>query len=516
MEEHRSRYFLAAGCALALLLFSAQPAFSATKPDGTLEIIDGKEQFMSTLASMPYTSSGTGPVLYLLECSACPYSQAFEKDWKGKFNGLEMRRILIAMNATTANETAYLARTRDINDFYAFMNHTKVAPAIEVCKCPDDNKAIEAVKSVVQPFGKVLKPIMIKNGWSKDSPAPPQFMWETNGHVYVGRYYKNSFPEILSMLRAGSQTTQPSAPPSRTSAHDSASTIKETSATESTGQLMSAEKITPEPVENATTTNSGSTSARNGGSGPDVVGFRIGMTPDEARAIFKSNILVSDELRKSYKEQRMIMPTLPSKKYLNSIRAGRDRDLQARHQLHASFSPVPGHEEIVSVWRGVTFPRDQKPVYNVVMKALVEKYGTPTNSYGTKVFSWVYDRNGALHSPDNKDPNSFCRTGFLNLGAEQSNTMWSYMFNEAYTTQRFNMTSEQVIATCGAVYIYVEIDYPYASITGDALVDGQNTTMVGYDAALRGAKEAKALTDKASEAANTAAIKKGQQQKPEF
>lgn len=117
-----NRHFQEAVFAIVLLLVSIQPAFSATKPDNAIAITDGKDQFMSTLASMPYTSSGTSPVLYVLECSACPFSQAFEKDWKGRLDGVEMRRLLIAVNAQTAKETAYLARTRDINDFYAFMH----------------------------------------------------------------------------------------------------------------------------------------------------------------------------------------------------------------------------------------------------------------------------------------------------------------------------------------------------------------------------------------------------------
>lgn len=206
----RKRSLQKAVCAIVLLLVSAQPVFSATKPDGTLEITDGKEQFMSTLASMPYTSSGAGPVLYLLECSACPSSQAFEKDWKGQLDSVEMRRLLIAINPTTANESAYLARTRDINDFYAFMNQTKVAPPIKACNCPDDNKAVQAFNSVINPFGKVLKPIIVKNGWPKGAPAPPQFMWEIKGHVYVGAYSKKNLSRDIehAPLRQSDSTSK--------------------------------------------------------------------------------------------------------------------------------------------------------------------------------------------------------------------------------------------------------------------------------------------------------------------
>jgi hypothetical protein len=515
---HWNRYFPEAVCAIALLLVSFQPAFSATKPDGTLEITAGKEQFMSTLASMPYTSSGTGPALYALECSTCPFSQAFERDWKGQLDGVEMRRILIALDAKTANETAYLVRTRDITDFYAFMNHTKVAPPIKACNCPEDNKAIQAVSSVVGPFGKVLKPIMIKNGWPK-APAPPQFMWETNGRVYAGRYSKNSFPEILSMLRSGTQTAQASAPPSRTPAHESVSTNKESTATETTGQLMAAEKNSPNPAGDASARNSGSQAVGSGGLGPDVLGLRIGMSPAEVRAIFKSRILVSEELRKQFAEifnpltfnaeaQGLRSEPVPNGKYLSMLGTS-GRHEHSAQEFRATFGPVPEQERLIYFYRSVILGNDNAPTFNIMEKTLVEKYGTPTNSERRykHYFSWVYDNNGTLYKAgDIKDSTTLkmCRDIATKFGSSLPD----------FTDYGVVLKFEDFPARCGATLLDVQLDLNGDS--ADSLVKSHSTTMTGFNMAVHESKISKAISDKAASAASAAAIKNGQQQKPEF
>jgi hypothetical protein len=206
-RRYRSTYLRAMAFTISLLVVAFQPVLGAMNQVKltVTEIINGKEQFMSTLASMPYTSSGKGPVLYMLEFSECPYCQAFERDWKGQLGGVEIRRFFYAVSERTANETAYLAQTRNIDDFHAFMNRTKVAPNIRT-----NNAAIDAQNTVMEPLQNIIMPIMIKNGWPGRTPKSPQFMWKTNGRVYVhGGYSKESAKEILGMVRSG--TTLPHA-----------------------------------------------------------------------------------------------------------------------------------------------------------------------------------------------------------------------------------------------------------------------------------------------------------------
>jgi hypothetical protein len=189
---------------LLLAMFTLSPAFGAKPPaiSDFTEIKQDKEKFMSTLESMPYASEGSGPVLYVFEFSDCPYCQALEREWKDKLEGVEVRRFFYAVSTKTANETAALALSRDSADFHAYMNRTKVAPNFKA-----NNTSIDAFNSVISPLTTVLMPIMQKNGWPVRNPVSPQFMWETNGHVYVqGGYTKDQTALILNVVRSGKAT----------------------------------------------------------------------------------------------------------------------------------------------------------------------------------------------------------------------------------------------------------------------------------------------------------------------
>ena len=384
-----SRYFLWTVCVLLLWLVSFQPAFSASTPEGTIEITDGKEHFMSTLASMPYTSSGTGSVLYVLECSSCPSSQAFEKDWKSHLNGVEIRRFLIATNASTANEAAYLARTRDINDFYAFMNHSKVAPKIKACNCPADNVAIRAFNSVMEPLGKVLTPTMKKNGWSK-SPHPPQFIWETNGRVYVSAYSKDGFQEILTALGSGTQVKEASASPPHATAHDSEPTRNESSPAD-TAALSHAPRSDDHPATQGSAP-SAPTSKNDSASTLNVAGIQLGMTVPEVLAAlqaFDPTLKIEDH----HSDGVIAVEHFP--KWGISARG------EAETFDIILSSPGSPRQSVIAFTRISTF--SSKPVSKTqVLDALRSRYGNEVTPYptGNKWFKlWFFGPDGKPSPP---------------------------------------------------------------------------------------------------------------------
>jgi hypothetical protein len=513
-------YFRDAALAIVLLLLSFQPAFSATKPDRTIEITDGKEQFMRTLASMPYTSSGAGPVLYVLECSKCKSSQAFETDWKGQLDGVELRRFLIALNATAANETAYLARTRDINDFYAIMNQTKVAPPIKACNCPDDNKAIQAFNSVEKPLKTVLLPTIMKNGWSNGGP-PPQFMWETNGRVYASGYFKGSVQEILNMLRSGTQTKEASVAPVKPPASDSASTRNDSSAAKTTDQLMTAEKNSPKLGRDTPASESGSQFGGSAGSGPDLVGLRIGMTPDEVRAIIKSRgwgppakpLNDYEEISKTLLFRDLsvggglVTAPVPNGTFLNGLKAGGVRGDGSTDHFNVVFTPVPGHERLISVQWHSGAADNKKPTFEVVENMMLAKYGRPTYSPPDPnagwYYLWSYDSNGMLHPPGSMK------------GLDQSCAYGADPKEGLLTLPRQDPQFAQRPAKCGTIVRSVNI--AFRAYTGrDTLVEGYVVNLMGFDALLPALDAAKGIIDKAQAESSAAQIKKGQQQKPEF
>ena len=266
------------------------------------------------------------------------------------------------------------------------------------------------------------------------------------------------------------------------------------------------------PVDDAVTSKSGTKSVGSGGPGPDVIGLRIGSTPAEARAIFKSRVLVSDSLQKSYTEEvatlgfnipgQGVSGSVPNGKYLKSLTVN-----VTPHWLFVDFAPVPGHEGIVSLKRDVAFPDDKKPTYDAFEKTVVEKYGTPTVTT-PKRFIWSYDTHGTLQQPvKNTDNINWCEVMASNIVYNIKN--WVLNLGEPTT----GVPLEQVSAKCGAVFLRITTNSPGE---GGALVTSHNTIMVGFDAGIRASKVAGAIIDKASADASAAAIKKGQQQKLEF
>lgn len=390
-ETREMKQWGQATCAILLLLVSVHPAFSATKPDGTIEITNRKEQFMSTLASMPYTSSGAGPILYVLECSTCPSSQAFERDWKGQLDGVEIRRLLIATNTTTANETAYLARTRDINDFYAFMNHKKVAPKIKACNCPQDNVAIRAFNSVAEPLRKVLVPTMEQNGWRKNA-SPPQFIWQTDGRVFVSGYHKASVQQILSTLRPGTQPKEVSAP-SRTPAHESGSTLTESSPAETTASPTA--RRSDDHQTTLETAPSAPISKNDSASALSVAGLRLGMSGTEvleALKAHKSTLIIQDH----HIDGDSGMLTRPTW-YIRAVAPNHDQD-HFVETFHIILSNPNGPKQSVIAFSWESQPRKPMPKTQL-RESLRQRYGRESPTTQPNFLVWYFDSDGKSVPP---------------------------------------------------------------------------------------------------------------------
>lgn len=324
------------------------------------------------------------------------------------------------------------------------------------------------------------------------------------------------------MLRSGTPTAQASATPSRASAQAPASNANDTSAAETTAQLMTAEKNSPKPEGNAAVATSGSAPAASGGTGPDIMGLRIGMTGDEARAIFKSRILVSDDLRQAYRESSATLGfidggslvSVPNGKYLQDMAVRRN---PTNSWWSVGFEPVPGHERIQSIMWQIAYPRDNYPTFDVFEKTLAEKYGPPTGDFRrpsavdrarargiNSMFYWIYDSNGTLRIPGS--------------GNVSECLPWRGINDSALVGPIETQTLEpDFSAKCGAIFftVYMMLEDPL-NPGPKTLVTGHETRMTGFDAALHGAKVAGAIIGKIQTDAKEAAIKKGQQQKPAF
>ena len=275
---------------------------------------------------------------------------------------------------------------------------------------------------------------------------------------------------------------------------------------------------------NAATSKSGSKSVGSGWSGPDVIGLRIGMTPDQAREMFKSHGFGSstkspkrpfDSYSEGSNRLTFVLPgqapqPVPNTKYVAQI-SGVINDTKypatenAGELLTIFFGPVPGQEGIVLLNRTEYIPASKKPTVDVFAKSLVEKYGPPTELLpdSSGIYRWRYDSNGTLRKP--APATSFVGCPRLRPGVVEFQPLGSPLMIQEY---------KQSASRCGAIFLEVAVGFEGFNYAGPGtLIKNYTTHMTGLDATIRALDAAKGIVDKAQTEASGAVIKKGQQQK---
>jgi len=278
------------------------------------------------------------------------------------------------------------------------------------------------------------------------------------------------------------------------------------------------------PAGDAATVTSVSKSVGSIGSGPDVLGLRIGMAPDQAREMFKSHGFRSstkspnrpvENYAEGLNTLAFSLPgqapkPVPNTSYVARI-SGAISDIKtpatenAVVMLTAFFGPVPGQEGIVSLNLTEYIPASKKPTANVIAKTLVEKYGTPTELLPDSpgVYRWRYDSNGTLRKPT--PATSFVGCPRLRPGVVEFQPQGSPLMIQEY---------KQSAARCGAIFLEVSLGFEGFNYVGPGtLIKNYTTHMTGLDATIRALDAAKVIVNKAQTEASGAAIKKGQQQK---
>ncbi len=189
----------------ALVAQAALLAHAGDDPDGFREISNGGQELAAILESLPYTSEGSGPVMYTFEFSECPYSQAKYRDTNGARNiGLEMRRLLAPVGERAGREAAALGKSRDIRDYHAFMTGRKRAPAFD-----RDNTAIDAYNAIGSAAIQDIPAILHQNVWTARGFVYPQYFWIEDGKVFAnGGYLKDNFANAVARARKGGGTAE--------------------------------------------------------------------------------------------------------------------------------------------------------------------------------------------------------------------------------------------------------------------------------------------------------------------
>lgn len=273
------------------------------------------------------------------------------------------------------------------------------------------------------------------------------------------------------------------------------------------------------PAGDAAANKSGSRSVGRGGSGPDVLGLRIGMAPDQAREMFKSHGFGSSTKspNRPFDSYAEVSNTLtfslsgqtpkpvPHTNYVARI-SGAMNDVKypatesSGGLLTVFFGPVPGQERIVLLNRTEYIPASKKPTVDAFAKTLTEKYGTPTellpDSPGT--YRWRYDSNGTLRKPT--PATSFVGCPRLKPGIVEFQPLGSPLMVEEY---------KQSALRCGAIFLEVVVGFEGFNYAGPGtLIKNYTAHMTGLDATIHALEAAKVIVDKAQAEATVAAVKK--------
>jgi hypothetical protein len=333
---------------MALGLFSP-PACAA---GDSIEIRRNLPLLLQTLDSLPYSKEGKGPVIYVIEFSTCAVARRFETEYGAKLAGMgfEVRRIYYGVDVATQNNAAASALSRDPAMQRAFMFENRRAASVY-----DTPAALAAYQDVPDKLKAVVAVLQL-NGWRSDRVVSPMFIYPDGQRMfadsgYGAEQFKN---RILSRLQLAATGTTPATPPA------------------------------PVPTEG-------------GGPLPDVLGFRLGMTVPQVLARVKA-------LKLPHPESGGVVTSsvagLPNSSHQSFVTA---HDVGPNGVFRLSFSAPPGESRLVNVNRGVDYKAtaaDAASAYATLRAALVQKFGTPTESSGDKKFherlTWIWDRQGRL------------------------------------------------------------------------------------------------------------------------
>lgn len=250
--------------------------------------------------------------------------------------------------------------------------------------------------------------------------------------------------------------------------------------------------------------------------GPDVTGLRIGMTPDDVRAIFKARgFRAPNEVFKGSlagKSSDGKFSATLKEKSLESMLG--DQIYKTKDEMiTVNFTPdPPGYERVMTITRIISQPRGG-PTFDSFDRTVIEKYGTPTysktqkssrtNSISSKRYFWVFDSNGSLQRPYlfQESDYDICGGNYTVIGRRG-------IYAESMDSiQRMH---DKVSPQCGNINIQM-----YVSVR-NMLVNNYSTYMQGYDEFFRSALAARARANTYAESEYNKTIKSGEMVTPDL
>ncbi|MEZ5278146.1 MAG: hypothetical protein R3F07_17320 [Opitutaceae bacterium] len=362
--------------ATLLVAASSPSASGAVDAEGYVEIEENAPELLRILESLPYAAEGEGPVVYMFEFSECPYCQTKYRDFRGQDLGMEFRRFFVPVTDRSARETAALGKSRDPQDYHAYMTGRKAAPAIDY-----DNEAIEIHNTMITAASEAIPPILIRNGWNARGLVFPAYFWFEGGRLFAqGGYLKDNFERAMDRAREGWTADSVALLASVGGAPDGDS--KTMTASVSTDEGRSPDS-----------------------KGFDIVGLQLGMT---RQAIISTIQNHNPKLRITevtnpviMRDSRMVGVEMFD--FISEVVAdwapgtpGHQAGSENHETIRVAFTGPPSDSRAIYIARDLLYMPEQAPAFEVVANALVEKYGQPayranpssTNTKGFLMALW--------------------------------------------------------------------------------------------------------------------------------
>jgi len=470
--------------------FEAKPSANSYIPE--VEIKQGAENLKQTLEGMPYTSEGKGAVIYVFEYSDCPVAQLRYKDWKGKLEGVELRHFFYPTNQRSANETAALALSRDVVDYYANMEHRKTAPDER-----KTNQSIDAYNSITGPLRNIIVPILHMNGWTRSQIVSPNYFWEVDGKWYSeGGYEHGRFENIMNMgvLNNINKAAQ------------------QNPRTPDTGQSVNTQPAAPKSASDVSaiaTTMTGETQ-------PDILGIKIGMPTVEVRPILRDRHLQKYAERKSHLtftngdfaqepipgDFISLISTYSPYIYVNQI----------DDHIDAFMTPTAGTERVAYVGRSV-FMR-KKEIYlllSTFKAALIAKYGKPAAN--DDEYTWMLWRFNARPTSLNSNQLSV-RCKAINLRGLGEDWVDERRPVSNWVLDFRLITLPQMVVDCGGTYLRADIILANRNAPPEQrLVQGYSLQLSGLALAIEALNRVDAVVAAAKQAHDKQILERAKSQK---
>ena len=246
----------------------------------------------------------------------------------------------------------------------------------------------------------------------------------------------------------------------------------------------------------------------------DVLGFRLGMNPAQAASLSKNRPGKYGPAT----EQYLVLKAegsggaspfqIPNGKFLTSIKNGAANvdtfGSDGTDLYHVGFSPIPGNEKAVAIYRQVGLAPGNRPLAEKLMVDLIAKYGKPSTSkieIGQNTLIWAADANDHLLSASRPEQCGWVHFPVPGGGLSEPTSPEVSWRSSIKSDWRLNSDFR---LTCGDKILSVEMSKDHAT----QVVSRINTVYVDLGAILTGQQAAFDLVNSSGKNARQATIEK--------